>query len=219
MDPTLAAWQIVEDLAAIVAGAAAFVAPSYIVIRWILAPIDRAAKFHKAPARYSVGDFLCLFLAIQIPLAAIYRFIPQEVDQPFWEFTVATWIVGPLMWMTGARTLSKAGIVAGAHRFVYMGLIMPLVYYGFLPLTFLGVAMVALAIEGPEPGGMPGTQMLLAWAVLAGLFAVSGVYTRYILRQAISDSTDVVDAPPAARSEPRLRLDNRVPIRLTNPAK
>src|ERR1700742_3009248 len=105
----------------LVIGAAAIIGPITFIVRWVLRPIDLAAKAHRAPPRFSVGDFLCLFLAIQIPLSVIYRYVHNDDAMDyFWIFTITTWLVGPLIWITGARTLSKAGIHSWSHRFVFL---------------------------------------------------------------------------------------------------
>ena len=70
--------QVVWISAIVLLGIALAVAPIFWIARQILAPIDRAAKFRKAPVRFSIGDFLCLFLAIQIPLAAVHGFLGPD---------------------------------------------------------------------------------------------------------------------------------------------
>jgi TRAP-type C4-dicarboxylate transport system permease large subunit len=100
--------QVLSFLALVVVGIALSLAPIVWIARRILAPIDRAAKFRQAPVRFSIGDFLCLFLAIQIPLAGAHRFIGEETMEYYWTFTIVTWLVAPVIWFVGARTLSKA---------------------------------------------------------------------------------------------------------------
>src|SRR3954470_22393727 len=78
------------------------VAPITWIARQILSPIDRAAKFRKAPVRFSIGDFLCLFLAIQIPLAAVHHVAGEDTIGLYWTFTIITWLVAPVIWYAGA---------------------------------------------------------------------------------------------------------------------
>ena len=78
MDDLSTLLQVLWILAIVVVGIVLAVAPVVWIARRILAPIDRAAKFRKAAVRFSIGDFLCLFLAIQIPLAAVHRFIGKR---------------------------------------------------------------------------------------------------------------------------------------------
>lgn len=212
MNPEMRILSELIALASIVAGIAAFFAPIVFIARWILTPIDRAAKFRRASVRFSIGDFLCLFLAIQIPLAAVYRFVGPDEKQSFWIFTIVTWIIGPLIWFSGARALSKAGVMNGAHRFVFMGLIMPLVYYGLLPFTFLTVRLVILPFDDVEHFGRGLKLESGTWSILAILFVMSGVFTRYILKQ-VQES----ERPPI--NDPRLltpvaSLSHRAPVRL-----
>lgn len=176
--------QVAWILTVVVAGIVLALAPIFWIARRILAPIDRAAKSRKAPVRFSIGDFLCLFLAIQIPLAAVHGFLGPETMDAYWAFTVITWLVAPIIWYFGGQTLSRAQVTASSHRFLFLGLIMPLVYYGLVPFTILGLALLA-----PLVGHTP-TQfqwMLLVWFVLASLFFLSGRFVRWMLHQVRSD--------------------------------
>src|SRR6185503_2051705 len=101
---------VVRILAVIIVGIALTLAQLFWIARRILSPIDRAAKFRQAAVRFSIGDFLCLFLAIQIPLAGVHRFMGEETMAAYWTFTIITWLVAPVIWFAGARALSKAQV-------------------------------------------------------------------------------------------------------------
>jgi hypothetical protein len=177
-------------LAIVVAGIVLTIAPLIWIARRILSPIDRAGKFRKAAARFSIGDFLCLFLAIQIPLAAIHRFVGEDSIGTYWAFTIITWLVAPVIWFAGARALSKAQIIRSSHRFVFLGLIMPLVYYGLVPFTLLGLAFLA-PLAGDT--NTPFRSVIPAWFVLAILFFVSGRYVQWMLQQVQSSDAPISD--------------------------
>ena len=155
-------------------------APLYWIAKRILAPIDRVAKFRKAPVRFSIGDFLCLFLAIQIPLAGVHRFMGDDTIEAYWTFTIVTWLVAPVIWYAGARTLSKAQVTSSSHRFVFLGLIMPLVYYGLIPFTVLGIMLLSPLFG---PADLPFRWLSSAWFILAVLFYASGRFVRWMLEQ------------------------------------
>jgi len=182
--------QVVWISAIVLLGIALAVAPIFWIARQILAPIDRAAKFRKAPVRFSIGDFLCLFLAIQIPLAAVHGFLGPDTMEAYWTFTLITWLVAPVIWYAGGQTLSRAQVTTSSHRFVFLGLIMPLVYYGLVPFTALGLAFLA-----PLVGHVPSQfrTQLLAWSVLAVLFFVSGRFVRWMLQQVESNELSISD--------------------------
>src|SRR5262245_55512318 len=154
-------FRIAMAITGVAAGLVAIFGPSVFAARSILAPIDRAAKHRQAPVRFSIGDFLCLFILIQIPLAFVFRIQygireasnsreESVVNVGLWILTAALWIVGTVIWYMGSRTLSKAGVAHSGLRFVYLGLILPLVYYGLVPFTFLSVAGCGIFFnEGP----------------------------------------------------------------------
>jgi hypothetical protein len=182
--------RVIWVLAVVAVGIAVAFAPLFWLSRRILAPIDRAAKFRKAPVRFSIGDFLCLFLAIQIPLAGVHRFLSDDTMLAYWAFTIITWLVGPVVWYAGARTLSKAQITTSSHRFIFLGLIMPLVYYGLVPFSLLG-----LAFCGPLVGetDVPFRWMLPTWIVLAALFFLSARFVGWMLRQVPAEHASISD--------------------------
>src|SRR3954470_4825949 len=166
------------------------VAPIFWIARQILAPIDRAAKFRKAPVRFSIGDFLCLFLAIQIPLAGAHRFLGEETMEAYWTFTIITWFAAPVIWYAGARTLSKAQVTTNSPRFVFLGLIMPLVYYGLVPFTVLGLTFLSPLAGRTD---LPFRLLLSVWFFLAVLFYLSGRFVRWMLQQVPSDQPPISD--------------------------
>src|SRR6478735_10710111 len=163
-------FSVLLQILLIIAGVAVFaafaLAPFFWIARYILVPIDRAATSRKAPVRFSIGDFLCLFLAIQIPLAVVHRFMSPDTMDAYWGFTVITWLIAPMIWYVGARRLSKARVTKVSHRFVFLGLIMPLVYYGVIPFTALGISFLAAFSEEAQ---LPFRALAVAWFVLATL--------------------------------------------------
>jgi hypothetical protein len=188
MDPMTRALQVFWILVAVAAGIAIAFLPAAAIARWILTPIDRAAKFREAPARFSIGDFLCLFAAIQIPLTAVFQLTGKETQETYWIFTVLTWIIAPVIWVACARALSKAGVTRSWHRFVFLALIMPLVYYGVIPFCVIGISFFALLFGAHIPIRLTAS----IWIVLAILFFASGLFVRRMLSK-----TDREDQPLA----------------------
>jgi hypothetical protein len=164
---------------------AAIFTPIVFIGRWILAPIDRAAKSRKAPVRFSIGDFLCLFLAIQLPLAAVCGLPDEERRGPFWTFTIIAWIVAPTIWWACARALSKAGVLNGRHRFIFLGLVMPAVYYGLIPFIVLSeLGAIAILLDDEFQFDRTALWLTLVWLALASVYVLGGLFTRRMLQQA-----------------------------------
>ncbi|MEX2316237.1 MAG: hypothetical protein WD669_03730 [Pirellulales bacterium] len=151
--------------------------------RWIVRPIDRAARIRGGAVQFSISDFLCLFLAIQIPLSAIHVLVRGEEKRMFWLFTIVTWIVGPLVWYICGRALSKAGVTHGKRRILFLGLVLPVVYYGLIPFAILP-AMALWAMVTRDVIMASNLQGLgWVWVALGVLLAACGLYTRHLVRQ------------------------------------
>jgi hypothetical protein len=176
--------EIVLRLFLILAGLATLFGPLACVAIWILAPIDRAAKSREAPVRFSIGDFLCLFVMIQVPLAGVYQLNNTENSDSLWFATLVAWTLGIVIWYAGARTLSKAGVYHSGHRFVYLGLILPAAYYGLLPYTFLSWWLLFAPDDNPAFDNFTfSTWTTVIWWVLTGLYLLSAIFTRWMLKQ------------------------------------
>jgi hypothetical protein len=180
--------------------------PFVLIGRWILGPIDQAAKSREAPVRFSIGDFLCLFLAVQIPLTAIYQFVGEDEKPVFWLFTIITWLVAPVIWFACARALSKAGVTRGKHRILFLALVMPIVYYALLPFVILSMVGIGALVVGNAAGPWQTGWLVVAWVVVAGTLYVCGLYTRWMISLAEpSDwSYPIASRKPSEPSEPVL---------------
>lgn len=152
--------------------------------KWILGPIDRAAKLRNAPVRFSIADFLCLFIVVQIPLAAAFQFSQEEETAAFyWLLTAITWIIAPVIWLAATRALSKAGVSAGRHRLMFMGLIVPIAYYGLIPFVIMSMAgpVAIFTNEWPRIDGFH--WYIVVWLLLGVLLYLSGLFTQWLVRQ------------------------------------
>lgn len=175
-------------------------------IRRVLRPVDRAARERNLPFRFSLGDFLCLFWIVQLPLTFVFRFGgardsdrpgDDEVEQFYWILTAAVWVVAPLAWFTVARALSKAGVAAVLHRMIFLGLVLPIVYYGLFPFIGISLAgMVGILNEGLVM--LRGWKSLTAvWFFLLIGLVVSGFYSPWMVQHAgtiDNDEEDVDDS-------------------------
>jgi hypothetical protein len=158
-------------------------APVIWTIRRILRPIDQMAKARNAPFRFSIGDFLCLFWVIQIPLAFVFQIDAENTAIHYWVLPIMVWAIAPLVWITCARSLSKAGLVDGIHRYIFLGLIVPIVYYGLYPFIGLSWAGIAVLTSEGLPGLFRNGLAVLVWAGLATALLTGGLYTPWLVRR------------------------------------
>jgi hypothetical protein len=183
-----------------------FVGSIAMIGRWILTPIDRAGEYRNVPLRFSIGDFLCLFIVLQVPLLFTHfvtaEFFADEERHAISVLTLLTWIIAPVIWFKCARAISKAGVDNGRHRFVFLGLIIPVVYYGLVPFLYLTAANIGwlLSIDERPDRNPPGLSML-AWFVLALVYYLSGLFSRWMLRQGKRDTESRASTDRTTESE------------------
>lgn len=174
------------------------VAPIMWTVYRILRPIDRAARERNLPFRFSIGDFLCLFWVVQLPLGFLDRIAQGEPDQFYWVLLAAVWAVAPLAWVTVARALSKAGISMGKHRIIFLGIVLPTVYYGLFPFIAMSVALaIGLVDRGPDYL-LRQSELVWWWVILAVSLFACGFYSPWLVRVAAVRSDDRFSATSAA---------------------
>ena len=167
----------------------AALAPLMWTVRRILRPIDNMAKERDAAFRFSIGDFLCLFWIIQIPLAFVFQLDAEETAIQYWVFTILVWGIAPLVCITCARALSKAGILAGMHRYLFLGLVVPIVYYGLFPFIALSLAGIGVLASNGARALFQYRVEILSWIGLAACLFVCGLYSPWLVRRVNSESS------------------------------
>jgi hypothetical protein len=161
----------------------------WIAVNWVLGPLDRAAKNRRYPIQFTLADFLCLFVQIQLLLAIpATLFRGMENKGPVIAVTVVIILFVLLEWWTGVRTLSRAGVHNTRGRVLTLVIAIP---FGYALSLSIPVVMVMLwdSLSRPIPvsGGRGGlTADIFFLAESAIFFAVwgLGIMTRHILTTA-----------------------------------
>jgi hypothetical protein len=146
---------------------------------WTLGPLDRAAKDRRYPIQFSLADLLCLFVLVQLPIGAVHC-VPhgQGVRGVMVVVDVVLAAVAAVVWWTGVRTLSRAGIHVVWQRCLLLSVVLPSAVVG----SFAGVGLPAAAIacfssREPEWGGWLLAMEIPLFAILYGL----GRFTRAVV--------------------------------------
>jgi len=172
----------------------------YVGGRWILGPIDRAARRRISAPRITISDCLCLFVAVQLPLAFIRRIRSDETEAVFWSFAVLSWIIAPVIWISCARALSRGGITGGVHRFLFMALVLPVAYYGLVPFVLLTTAGAVQIVIGEGAYLVSRPWWILAWGLMGATIVAAGHYTNWLCR---TTRPGVVSLPLPETPEPK----------------
>ena len=142
---------------------------------WVLLPVVKAGKRGGLPPQFTLADFFCLFVLIQGWMALVHSFLTLDDRPPMtWVFDIFGWVSLGLLWWTGARTLSRAGIRKTWKRSVFLVLIIPYTFLGpivvlILPLMIISepwlVGGLALIAEVPAIALLYGCSRFCRWMV------------------------------------------------------
>lgn len=96
-----------------------------LVPRYIFGPLDRAAKGRRYPVQFTLADFFCLFVLMQIAMALGHSWPEIRGTGTGWVVTVYGWIGFGLLWLAHVRKLSRAGVHKGWLRAVCLVFVVP----------------------------------------------------------------------------------------------
>jgi hypothetical protein len=194
MEALVAILSVVLWFTVAVAAMAALFLSLYLPIRWVLGPLDRAAKNRRYPIQFSLADFLCLFVQIQLLLAWPALAFRESQDKTAMA-CVTVLVVGLvlLIWWTGVHTLSRAGVHGTFGRAFTLTVSIPFGYAFSIAIPMLPFVIFALFQERHEPiVGLAGVLSLIEVAVIV-LVVVLGFVTRRILATALQEEEPMLD--------------------------
>lgn len=150
--------------------------------RFVLGPLDAAARHRRRPTQFTMADFLALVFLFQLPVALIRLILSQEAPHGFlYGFA---WVASSLMWGLSVQTLSRAGIETPWRRTVFLSAVLPLVYFG--SVAFVGAVLLGIvaALFDDQALRLAGFWWYIALcAALPGGFFWAARFVRAMLRQ------------------------------------
>ena len=188
-------------------GAIALVVSALAFGAWVVRPVDRAARGRRHPPQFSLFDFLCLFVLIQLPTGLVHGLLDaREELATICILDAFGWGACSAMWWFSVRTLSQAGVSNPRHRAVFLLVALPIAVFGAIALPAAVVAMVAVAANPPSNG----REVVALLAGLAiGLFVaiyLCGRYTRWMLAAVPGRDGNPFKQPSSTSAEqPRIR--------------
>jgi hypothetical protein len=175
--------------------------------RWILGPLDRAARRRKGPTQFTVVDFLCLLFLVQLPLGLAQLTVlgrgsaePRAATILF----IAGCVVGGMMWLGSIKQLSAAGVTKTSHRCVFLAVVLPVTFLGAIATMICCIALIAsLSSPAARPSAFFVPLFIMAGLLVA--FWAAAQATRWIVEQSEVDarrsSPDVPVAQITDRSD------------------
>jgi hypothetical protein len=155
----------------------------------VLGPLDSAAKDRRYPVQFTLADFLCLFVQIQLALAGpavLFRGVGDKGPAVIMTVFIILFVL--LVWWTGVRTLSRAGVHDTRGRTLTLVVAIPFGYAVSVAIPVVGCFILGSLANSPGPGRSrdePSTAILILieLAILFSAWAL-GIMTRRILRTA-----------------------------------
>lgn len=171
-------------------GIAAPVAILVLLGRWILGPLDRAARNKRCPVQFTLVDFLALMFLFQLPMAFIHSFASVNESPLTLPFDIFGWFACAAMWALSVTTLSRAGIESRRHRALFLTLVLPVVYFGSIAFIGIGAGLIIVPVRRPGDTAALMAGLALAELVLAAAFYLAARFVRRMVAAAQPGSND-----------------------------
>ncbi len=152
--------------------------------RWVLDPLDRAAKERSLRVQFTLADVFCLFIAMQLALGALYWNASNSLYEKV-LVSVLIFVVVGYAWWNFVRMLSQAGVRVVWQRCVLMLVVLPVTAIGSLAVGFVPFALVDLFMSGPSV--FRDVCVLAAGILLPGVIYRLGRFTRAIVASATKE--------------------------------
>ena len=168
------------------------------IARWVLRPLDEAARRSRMRLQFTVLDFLCLFVLVQVPMALIHgisRYTPTIVIALADAFS---WLCVGSMWFAGVWAMSRAGIHRAADRCLFLVVVLPVSIISVLEFPgWVLVVHLMTAFSRPLQEMLPSIVVLTV--ALAGVYPAGAFMRRMVARtESPLPEDDASAAQPAA---------------------
>jgi hypothetical protein len=141
------------------------------VFRYVLDPLEAAARSRSQPTQFTIADFLILVFWLQVPIAVVHAVVPKEAE--VWiVLDCIAWMICISAWAISVRILSRAGIKVPRHRALFLAVVLPYAYAGTFSLVISGCLLVAALLNRGFREGLP---FHVAWLVCASFVVALGL--------------------------------------------
>ena len=171
---------------------------------WVLGPLERRAKHGSHRMQFTLGDWICLILMIQLWAAMVHSFtaVVGRDEGGALITDIYGWVLVVILWLGVVRRLSSAGIRRAWHRGVALVVIYPLNVLGSIIAPGLALAVVFSPLGRPDdsPPLVVPLACAAALALLLGAMVASAHFVEKIVTALDVEPVekDVVDVLPAS---------------------
>ena len=165
----------------------------------VLGPLEQRGKRRQHRMQFTLGDWICLVIMIQLWAAIVHSFVAIVGQQGSGVFIadIYGWGLGVILWLGVVQRLSAAGIRKTWHRGVALVVIYPLNVLGAIIAPSLLVAVVFSLPGSDAPPIVP-----IACAAVLALLVAAMVGSAHLVKKIVAalDSKTVEKAATDALS-------------------
>jgi hypothetical protein len=147
--------------------------------QWSLGPLYRAARHRRDTGQFTIADFLCLFVLVQIAVGIVHWIGGSSEGAVAADVVVLAFVA--MLWWSCVRTLNRAGIRPTWHRCVVLVAVMPTATIGSVYSIVLALMVVAVLSEMSSATMTAFAWFLLGILPIAGAIYAAGRFTRKIV--------------------------------------
>ena len=167
-----------------------------VIAVWILGPVDQAAKETRGPLQFTLVDFLCLFVLVQLPMALIHGLLTEAELAMRWILDVYAWFSVVAFWGLSVQVLSRAGIRRPRYRAIFLCFVAPSAILGTIAVPMLTAAAALAVYESLRTGDFPlrnrdGAVGAIVYLLLLVFIYLSGRLTRRMVAAGAAAKEDL----------------------------
>lgn len=163
---------------------------------WVLGPLEQRGKRGQRRLQFTLGDWICLALMIQLWAAMVHSFVAIDGGGGALIMDIYGWGLGVILWFGVVQRLSAAGI----RKTWYRGVALVVIY----PLNVLGAIIapsLLVTIVYSLPGAAVQPVVPVASAVALALLLAAMMGSAYFVRKIVAAlDLETVEKGGAGRS-------------------
>lgn len=172
---------------------------SYLIGMFVFGPIHARAFLKPPQTSYRIADVIILLLQLQLAggvLFALFEFFERGSDAERLGIPLVVWLLLTFWWWTGVRMLARAKVHYSPHRWLFLGVFVPLGYAAtigllLLPLTTIislaAILAMVMALASTSGDALSLAGLLALNAATIAAVVATRAFCRRIVRRAKDD--------------------------------
>lgn len=173
--------------------------------KWIVGPMDRAARDVAAPTQFFMTDIVGLVLLLQIVTLLPAWIMHADADESNRAYAAGAfcWLAAGALWWASIESLSRAGVRRRWKRVLFSIFVLPLALASTFTAVVGNLVLIFWVTEQQTPSLLVllpvGLNVVIATAAYGGRLMTLWVLANPVVRGRKDVSGDSLSPPPASR--------------------